>query len=231
MGNHTGWSQGVWDASLHCPCIVHRVTEEVVAIHHKVIYLPQTAEDQMAVPRGFAGLAGHRAFFKSCRIDQQLPCQNKATKRPWWSLPQEQQIVLFHHPASSLWPSGPLCGHVRGLAGVGAWLRVIRHSSLYRHAIYPPPGHFILADGGYSCLQHPLPFITSYKRSMRGLAAQRFNVYHSRARIIFERAFGIMKTRFGSIFLKALEVHHTFVPQVSSLNRSLCLFLSRVNQT
>nr|XP_033931525.1 putative nuclease HARBI1 [Pseudochaenichthys georgianus] len=45
--------------------IVHRVTEEVVAICHQVIHLPRTAEDLEAVSRGFAGLARHRAFRKA----------------------------------------------------------------------------------------------------------------------------------------------------------------------
>ncbi|KAJ3610329.1 hypothetical protein NHX12_022422 [Muraenolepis orangiensis] len=67
-------------------------------------------------------------------------------------------------------------------------------------------------DGGYPCLQQPLPLITPYKRPIRGVAAQRFNGHHSRARSIIERAFGMMKTRFRAIFLQALEVNHTFVP-------------------
>ncbi|KAJ3583100.1 hypothetical protein NHX12_034462, partial [Muraenolepis orangiensis] len=74
-------------------------------------------------------------------------------------------------------------------------------------------GHFILADGGYPCLQQPLPLITPYKRPIRGVAAQRFNGHHSRARSIIERAFGMMKARFRAIFLQALEVKPTFVPQ------------------
>eukprot|EP00064_Thunnus_orientalis_P010640 superscaffoldBa00001462_g10666 len=45
--------------------IVHRVTEEVVAIHHMVIHLLKTQEDLEAVSRGFAGLARHRAFMKA----------------------------------------------------------------------------------------------------------------------------------------------------------------------
>ncbi|KAJ4946852.1 hypothetical protein JOQ06_008895 [Pogonophryne albipinna] len=45
--------------------IVHRVTEEVVAIRHQVIYLPRRAEDLEAVSRGFAGLTRHRAFRKA----------------------------------------------------------------------------------------------------------------------------------------------------------------------
>ncbi|KAF7206769.1 putative LOC107387177-like protein [Nothobranchius furzeri] len=80
--------------------------------------------------------------------------------------------------------------------------RVLRHSPLYRQSAYPPPGNFILADGGYPCLQHPLPLITHYKRVVQGVGAQRFNGHHSRARCIIERAFGTMKTRFRAIFLK-----------------------------
>ncbi|KAJ3582374.1 hypothetical protein NHX12_000698, partial [Muraenolepis orangiensis] len=54
--------------------------------------------------------------------------------------------------------------------------------------------------------------ITPYKRPIRGVAAQRFNSHHSRARSII-CAFGMMKTRFRAIFLQALEVNPTFVPQ------------------
>nr|XP_054607174.1 putative nuclease HARBI1 [Nothobranchius furzeri] len=103
--------------------------------------------------------------------------------------------------------------------------RVLRHSPLYRQSAFPPPGHFILADGGYPCLQHPLPLITPYKRVVQGVVAQRFNSHHSRARCIIEHAFG-MKTRFRTIFLKALEVHHTFVPHVitaCNILHNICL--------
>ncbi|KAL3999235.1 nuclease HARBI1 [Sarotherodon galilaeus] len=86
---------------------------------------------------------------------------------------------------------------------------------LYSQSVYPPPGHFILADGGYPCLQRPLPLITPYKRPVQGVGAQCFNSHHSRARSIIERAFGMMKNRFRAIFLQALEVHHTFVSHVT----------------
>ncbi|KAL3992610.1 ubiquitin carboxyl-terminal hydrolase 34 [Sarotherodon galilaeus] len=77
--------------------------------------------------------------------------------------------------------------------------RVLRHSPLYSQSVYPPPGHFILADGGYPCLQRPLPLITPYKRPVQGVGAQRFNSHHSRARSIIERAFGMMKNSAGDI--------------------------------
>ncbi|XP_019200979.1 putative nuclease HARBI1 [Oreochromis niloticus] len=104
--------------------------------------------------------------------------------------------------------------------------RVLRHSPLYSQSVYPPPGHFILAEGGYPCLQRPVPLITPYKRPVQGVGAQRFNSHHSRARSIIERAFGMMKSRFRAIFLQALEVHHTFVPHVitaCAILHNICL--------
>ncbi|KAJ3592875.1 hypothetical protein NHX12_005213, partial [Muraenolepis orangiensis] len=56
-----------------------------------------------------------------------------------------------------------------------------------------------------------------FARPIRGVAAQRFNGHHCRARSIIERAFGMMKTRFWAIFLQALEVNHTFVPHIWEL--------------
>ncbi|MEQ2264159.1 hypothetical protein XENORESO_021054 [Xenotaenia resolanae] len=44
--------------------IVHRVTEEMVAIRHQVIYLLKTPEDMKAVSREFAGLDATELFLK-----------------------------------------------------------------------------------------------------------------------------------------------------------------------
>ena len=102
--------------------------------------------------------------------------------------------------------------------------------SYYVHGTYPPPGYFLLADGGYPCLEEPLALITPYKRPVRGMAEQRFNYHHSRGRTIIERAFGMMKTRFRCIFLEALEVHPVFVPKViNHCNIYIIFFLSNHN--
>lgn len=45
--------------------IVHQVTAEVVAIHHKIIHFPKTPEHLEAITRGFARLARHIAFLKA----------------------------------------------------------------------------------------------------------------------------------------------------------------------
>ncbi|KAK0151894.1 hypothetical protein N1851_006736 [Merluccius polli] len=56
--------------------------------------------------------------------------------------------------------------------------RVLRHSPLYRQAVYLLQGTSS-SHGGYLCLQHPLPLITPYKRPMQGVGPQRFNGHHS----------------------------------------------------
>ncbi|KAL1268659.1 hypothetical protein QQF64_034022 [Cirrhinus molitorella] len=45
--------------------IVHRVAEELVAIRHKVIHLPNSPKDLEAFCRRFAGLARHIVFLKA----------------------------------------------------------------------------------------------------------------------------------------------------------------------
>ncbi|XP_013869625.1 putative nuclease HARBI1 [Austrofundulus limnaeus] len=143
--------------------IVHRITEEVVAIRHQVIHLPKTPEDLEVVSRGFAGLAGHRAFLKAagaidgCHIRIKPPsgpdgqCYRNRKLFPSIIL----QVVCDHQ--------GRFIDTYVGWPGSVHDSRVLRHSPLYRQSVYPPPGHFILADGGYPCLQRPLPLITPYK--------------------------------------------------------------------
>ncbi|CAJ1066799.1 putative nuclease HARBI1 [Xyrichtys novacula] len=64
------------------------------------------------------------------------------------------------------------------------------------------------------------------KQPVGVVAAQRFNRHHARARSVMERAFGMMITRLRAIFLKALEIHNTFVPQVitaCAILHNICL--------
>ncbi|KAF7215151.1 putative LOC107389515-like protein [Nothobranchius furzeri] len=160
-------------------------------------------------PRGLQGWHGIEVFFKAagaidgCHIRIKPPsgpdghCYRNGKPFPSIIL----QAVCDHQ--------GRIIDTYVGWPGSVHDSRVLRHSPLYRQSVYPPPGHFILADGGYPCLQSPLPLITSYKHGNQGVAAQRFNSHHSKARSVIERAFGMMKTRFRAIFLQALEVHHT----------------------
>ncbi|KAJ4946186.1 hypothetical protein JOQ06_023856 [Pogonophryne albipinna] len=89
--------------------------------------------------------------------------------------------------------------------------RVLKNSAIYKQALYPPSGFFLLGDGGYPCMEVP---VAPYREPLQGRVQSRFNQHHARARSIVERAFGMMKTRWRLLFFKALEVHHTFVPSV-----------------
>ncbi|KAJ8893527.1 hypothetical protein PR048_006125 [Dryococelus australis] len=75
--------------------------------------------------------------------------------------------------------------------------RVLRASPIYGQALmYPPPGYFLLGDGGYPLLEKPVCSVTPYRNPEANNHAQNmFNTCHSRARSVVERAFGIVKAR------------------------------------
>ncbi|KAK7880176.1 hypothetical protein WMY93_033158 [Mugilogobius chulae] len=101
--------------------------------------------------------------------------------------------------------------HIRIKAPHG---RVLRNSPVFVSASYPPPGHFIVGDGGYPCIHAPITLITPYREPLRGPVEARFNARHAKARIVIERVFGMMKARWRGIFFKALKVNTIFVPKV-----------------
>lgn len=53
-----------------------------------------------------------------------------------------------------------------------------------------------------------------YCLSFKAQVEERFNRHHAKARNIIERTFGILKTRWRSIFLRALEIRPLFAPKV-----------------
>ncbi|KAL3976974.1 coiled-coil domain-containing protein 64 [Sarotherodon galilaeus] len=75
---------------------------------------------------------------------------------------------------------------------------VLRRSPIYKQALYPPAGIFLLGDGGYPCLKHPVAIMTPYRQPV---SSQK----HHRA---------ILKTCWRSIFLRALEIQPLFAPKV-----------------
>ncbi len=92
--------------------------------------------------------------------------------------------------------------------------RVLRNSPVYTGGLYPPACKCIVGDGGYPCLSAPICLITPYREPVQNPLQARFNSKHSHARNIVERAFGMMKTRWRSVFFKAMEVSPSFVPEV-----------------
>ncbi|KAF3851528.1 hypothetical protein F7725_013300 [Dissostichus mawsoni] len=185
------------------------MTEEVVAIRHQVIHLPRKAEDLEAV-----SLARHRAFRKAAGAIDGCHVRIVPPSGPDGHCFKNRKLQLNF---AAGWP---LHRHVLGAPPQPTLSAGTLPSS---RALYP-------RRRGYPCLQHPLPLITP-KRPLQGVGPQRFNSHHSRARSIIERAFGVLKTRFRSIFLQALEVHHTFVPQVitaCAVRHNICIGASDI---
>lgn len=112
--------------------------------------------------------------------------------------------------------------------------RVLRASSVYRESKYPPHGYFILGDGGYPLLQQPICLVTPYRNPDQFNNVQNvFNTHHSRARSIVERAFGMLKVRWRSIFQKTVEMKHTKVARLitaCAIMHNICVTLGDVLQ-
>ncbi|XP_049341063.1 putative nuclease HARBI1 [Astyanax mexicanus] len=86
--------------------------------------------------------------------------------------------------------------------------------SVQLQAICDHQGKCILGDGGYPCISTPIKLLTPYREPVQNPVQARFNRKLSRARCVIERAFGMLKTRWRSIFFKALEVSPVFAPEV-----------------
>ncbi|KAJ8356925.1 hypothetical protein SKAU_G00197190 [Synaphobranchus kaupii] len=90
---------------------------------------------------------------------------------------------------------------------------------LNRKLFYSVQMQAICDHRGISQFVHRLPWdpitlITPYREPVQGAVQARYNSQLSKARGVVERAFGVMKTRWRSIFLKALEVQIPFAVEV-----------------
>ncbi|XP_046408698.1 putative nuclease HARBI1 [Ischnura elegans] len=101
--------------------------------------------------------------------------------------------------------SGKIIHAYTGFPGSVHDSRVLRHSSIYAESRYPPEGYFLVGDGGYPCRASPIALITPY-RAPSNDSQTLFNHKLSKARIVVERVFGMLKTRWRSVFTKVIEV-------------------------
>ncbi|XP_049339377.1 uncharacterized protein LOC125804553 [Astyanax mexicanus] len=206
--------------------IVHRVSEELMGILSRVICVPATAEEQQEIGQGFERLSQNPALRKARGAIDGCHIRIKAPEEPDTGCYRNRKLFTSIHLQAVCDHRARFLDVYIGFPGSVHDSRVLKHSPLYRTAVYPPTGTFLLGDGGYPCLQRPLALITPYKRPLRDERQRVFNRYHSKARSVIERAFGIMKTRWRSIFLKALEVHPSFVPTVvasCAILHNICL--------
>ncbi|XP_022520223.1 putative nuclease HARBI1 [Astyanax mexicanus] len=192
--------------------IVHRVSKDVSGIIKRVITLP-TGDDLEVIGAGFAHLAGSPAFtvavgaIDGCHIRIKPPSANAQcylNRKLFHSV--QLQAICDHQ--------GKFLDIFVGYPGSVHDARILKNSPLYKEALYPPAGRCILGDGGYPCISTPIKLLTPYREPVQNPVQARFNRKLSRARCVIERAFGMLKTRWRSIFFKALEVSPVFAPEV-----------------
>lgn len=196
MWLHTGWSPECLGCLVPLSTASSRVTEEVMAIRHKVIHL-LIPEDLEAVSCVFAGLSEKQleqtmaAIYRSSHRDPGGQCYRDRKLFPSIILQavcDHQDCFIDTHVS---WP-----GSVHDS-------RVLRHSPLYRRSTHLQGTSSSQMEGTHASNIHS-PLITPYNRPIQGVGTQHFNCHHSRACSIVESAFGMIKTRFRAIFLQAL---------------------------
>lgn len=192
--------------------IVHRMCKAVMGLLPRMISFPKN-ESLDEVGAGFAQLAGSPAFsvavgaIDGCHIRIKAPAADGAcyfNRKLFHSI---QLQAICDHRARFI-------DIFAGYPGSVHDARVLRNSPVYTGALFPPAGYCILGDGGYPCTDGPIRIMTPYREPVQNPVQARYNVHHARARNVIERAFGMLKTRWRSLFFKALEVRPAFVPEV-----------------
>ncbi|KAJ4930777.1 hypothetical protein JOQ06_025085, partial [Pogonophryne albipinna] len=168
--------------------LVHQGVEDIAALRQSVIRLPAGPELE-EVGQGFQQLADSPAF-SSCvgAIDG---CHIRIKTPPGPSGQDYINRKLF--PSIQLQAvcdgKGQFLQTFVGFPGSVHDTRVLKNSTLYKEALYPPPGYFIVGDGGYPCIVHPITVVKPYREPLQGRVQSRFNGCHAKARSIIERAF------------------------------------------
>ncbi|KAE8741492.1 hypothetical protein FOCC_FOCC012977 [Frankliniella occidentalis] len=183
--------------------IVDLVLDKIVSVANRVIKLPENLEE---VGQQFATMADSPAFSQcvgaidGCQVyfilDDTEKSQEYINRKLYYSI--NLQGLVDHR--------GRFINIFVGFPGSCHDLRVLRHSGLYRDAVYPPRGYFIIGDGGYMCLRDPITIITPYRNINLTEEKKNFNYHLSKARSVVERSFGLLQARWRILFHRALEV-------------------------
>nr|XP_046184482.1 protein ALP1-like isoform X4 [Oncorhynchus gorbuscha] len=198
--------------------IVRDVADKLVKLSLKIVNKPSSGELALTM-QGFGRLARHPVFEKAvgaiggCHVRVKIPGVPQPQQRPGdQPLPEKALPTINFQGVCD--HTGSFIDVFAGLPGSMTDVRILRHSPLYKCALYPPPGCFLLGDGGYPCLQTPVCIITPYSKSDQNPVHVQFNQHHAMALSSIERTFGIMKKRWHMIFLQPLELHPSFIPKV-----------------
>uniref|UniRef100_UPI003AAEB172 putative nuclease HARBI1 n=1 Tax=Centroberyx gerrardi TaxID=166262 RepID=UPI003AAEB172 len=204
--------------------IIHRVAHKIKSLESQIIHLP-SVDNLEEIGLGFAQLAGSQAFriavgaIDGCQVRIKPPTEDAncyLNRKLFYSI-QLQAVCDHKSRFIDIYVGWPGSVHDS---------RVLKNSPIFTQRAYPPDGCCILGDGGYPCISKPIALMTPYREPVRDPVRARFNHRHSKARNIIERSFGMMKTRWRTIFFKALEVKPSFAHTVvtcCAILHNLCI--------
>uniref|UniRef100_W5KYU0 DDE Tnp4 domain-containing protein n=1 Tax=Astyanax mexicanus TaxID=7994 RepID=W5KYU0_ASTMX len=194
---------------------VHNTVEEMMTIFHRVIHFPKPEEIE-EVGTGFVRLAGHEAF--RCAAGAIDGCH--ITILP----PAEPQKTCYIN--RKLFPSVILQGICDAKVHCLTFTLAIQDllsSCCHNETIpYTNKNKMTKPYHDYSIIIYT--FLC--KICLTGQVEARYNRHHARGRNIIERTFGILKARWRSIFLRALEIWPLFTPKVIGaccILRNICV--------
>lgn len=185
----------------------HRNLKFIVDLRDQIICLPNE-ENIVTVGEQFANKARSPAFLKAAGA---IDCSHIRIKCPPGRGDEYINRKLFYSLQLQAVCDAEMkfIDVMTGYPGSVHDQRVLRNSNIYINSTYPPQSFFLIGDSGYQLSLNPVPIIIPFKASTRRPLThqqRQFNAALSRARIVIEQAFGIMKTRWRTIFLKALEL-------------------------
>lgn len=183
--------------------IAHRILNRIVSLIPEIVRLP-SENDLHAIGLGFARKAGSAVFRQCVGAIDGCHVRTICPKDLHDQYYNRKQYYSFNFQAL-VDDSGKFIDIVSGYPGSVHDSRVFRNSRLYNEQLYPPEGFFIIGDGGYPCRRNPVAILTPY-RNPDTPEKNAFNRALSRARVVVENAFGMLKVRWRIIFTKALEV-------------------------
>ena len=133
----------------------------MVQLTRSIIQLPNP-NTLAEIGQGFAELSGSLTFNRF--VASLDGCQIRITCSP---NVHDQYInrKLFYslHLQDLVNQEGLFIDIFTGFPGSVHDSRVLRYSQLYRSGQYPPGGYFIIADGGYTCIERPITIVTPYR--------------------------------------------------------------------
>lgn len=152
---------------------VHRVCLCIVGVTSQVIKVPSTEEERRELSLGFSRLGGHEVFQKAMGAIDGCHIRIKGPGEPHAQCYRNRKLFMSYQLQAVCDHAGRFIDVFIGYPGSVHDARVLRSSYLFRNATYPPPGTFLLGDGGYPCLERPIGLITPFKNPVRGVAQQR----------------------------------------------------------